>query len=158
MREGKCLLSTEYKRELLKAPRFSMDLEEVIYDIATVTYFNMQLAVYMGFKKIFLLGCDNTYHLESKEDGTIVCNDQADSYFFSDTKQKKQVIAPIYEANLAYKYAEQFSRDKEFKIYNATRGGKLEAFERISFEEAIKMVRELSEKGSVKVGEICRRL
>ena len=34
----------------------------------------------------------------------------------------------------AYKRAEIYSRDNGFRIYNATRGGKLEVFERVDFD------------------------
>jgi hypothetical protein len=33
-----------------------------------------------------------------------------------------------------YAYAERYSRDHGFRIYNATRGGELEVFERVDFD------------------------
>ena len=35
---------------------------------------------------------------------------------------------------IAYEYAEKYSREHGFRIYNATRGGHLEVFERVNLE------------------------
>ena len=43
---------------LLGSEGFSWDLEQGIYSGYTVSYFALQLAVYMGFKEIFYLGLD----------------------------------------------------------------------------------------------------
>lgn len=44
--------------ELLGAEGFSWDLEEGIYSGYTISYYALQVAVYMGFKEIFYLGLD----------------------------------------------------------------------------------------------------
>lgn len=44
--------------KLLGGEGFSWDLEEGIYSGYTISYFALQIAVYMGFKKIFFLGLD----------------------------------------------------------------------------------------------------
>ncbi|MFT4579760.1 MAG: hypothetical protein ACI9UO_002607 [Nitrospinales bacterium] len=44
--------------KLLGGDGFSWNLEEGIYSGYTISYFALQLAVYMGFKKIFFLGLD----------------------------------------------------------------------------------------------------
>jgi hypothetical protein len=43
----------------------------------------------------------------------------------------------IEETTIAYETAEKLSAKYGVKIYNATRGGKLEAFERIDFDTII---------------------
>ncbi len=44
--------------KLLGGDGFSLDLEKGIYSGYTISYFALQVAVYMGFKKIFYLGLD----------------------------------------------------------------------------------------------------
>ena len=39
---------------------------------------------------------------------------------------------------LAYKEAKRISEEKGIKIYNATRGGMLEVFERVNFDDLFK--------------------
>jgi hypothetical protein len=107
---GDCVfLRGIHGRKWLRHPRFSENIYKNIYDIATVTYDSMQLAVYMGFKEIYLLGMDNMY-----------AND-------------KNKAAIQYEMNTAYQYAGQYADAHGINIINATRGGYLEIFPRAEF-------------------------
>lgn len=111
-----------YRHRLTKrAIRFSEDIYSVVYDVSTAVYTILQLAVYMGFKEIYLLGCDCDYsgskkHFESEKYEKNVPNDV----------EQKMIIA--------YKAAKAYADTHNIKIYNATRGGKLEVFERVDFD------------------------
>lgn len=41
----------------------------------------------------------------------------------------------VDQVTLAYQSAKQYANQHDFKIYNATRGGKLEIFERVDFND-----------------------
>lgn len=141
IKSPKCFLNTDYRRSLLDNPVFSSELDKIIYDIATVTYYNLQLAVYMGFKNIYLLGCDSSYCLDKKADGTIVKSSTNTNYFRNDAMSETiPVMAATFEMDIAYNYACQYSEKHGICIYNATRGGKLETFQRVTFEEAIEKI------------------
>jgi hypothetical protein len=134
-------LHTNISRELLDDPRFSLDCEKIIYDIATVTYYSLQLAAYMGFEEIYLLGMDNRYAFSMQRDGTIVRNEGVCDYFGEESLGQEQPMpkwAPAtWEMDVAYAYAEKYSREHGFRIYNATRGGYLEAFERVDLDDIL---------------------
>lgn len=131
---GKCVwLNVDGDRTLLEDPKFSEDASEVVYAIGTVTYTMLQLAVYMGMREIYIIGCDNSYGLERKKDGTIVNNGTASYFAGSDSKSDKNV-GSTWEMNIAYEYARIYADEHGINIYNATRGGHLEAFERVSFD------------------------
>lgn len=131
---GNCVwMNTDGDRSLLDNPRFSDNCAEVVYTIATVTYVLFELAVYMGFRELYIIGCDNSYGLEKKKDGTIV-NHGTESYFAGSNPNDKKLIGATWEMNIAYEYARQFADEHGIKIYNATRGGHLEAFERVDFD------------------------
>ena len=118
---------------------FSQDLCKGVYTIATVTYMMIQVAVWMGFKEIYLLGMDNRYAYSRLRDGTIVRNEGVASWF-SDNGQDipdPSTAGATWEMDVAYEYAEQFSRTHGFRIYNATRGGFLEKFERVNLDEIL---------------------
>lgn len=105
---------------------FSEQCEQAVYGGATVTYCCIQLAVYMGFDTIYLLGVDCDY----KQGGS--------SQYFTSNYVKQGVKSGRYdlEENLAaYKMAREYAEKHNIKIYNATRGGKLEVFERVNFDE-----------------------
>lgn len=120
---------------------FSYKVNNFIYDGWTVTYMAMQIAVYMGFKKIYLLGVDHSFPFEKKIDGSIVEVNGVDKAHFYETNEKDNKIK-LHRSNfkeivdLAYNEAERVSSEsKKFKIYNSTKGGKLEIFERINLKE-----------------------
>lgn len=129
-----CFIHSKYERKYLNDPAFSTDVSKEIYTIATVTYSLIQIARHMGFDEIYLLGVDHKYAREQKVDGTVVEHQDTRSYFGNQQKQEKSVVAASWEMEIAYQYAERYSREHNFRIYNATRGGYLEVFERINLD------------------------
>lgn len=98
-------------------------------DGRTVTYTAIQFAAYMGFKKIYLLGCDSNYSSQNK---IITRESYPDERMYVPDKMG---MNPDMEYNFkAYEIAENYSRKNAFRIYNATRGGMLEIFERVDFD------------------------
>ncbi len=130
-----------------KGPCFSDDCEKSVYAASTVTYFMLQLAVYMGFNEIFLLGIDFSFSIERKLDGTIIENDvvnhmeiieEEDSKITGDSAKKMygyQYLADVDIQLAGYQSAKQYADSHNIKIYNATRGGKLETFDRVNFDD-----------------------
>lgn len=113
-------------------PYFSLDFTRGFYGGRTTTYsFGIQLAAYMGFKEIYLLGIDHCVTGNCSD----ICNHFISDYYRNDEKEKYQNT--VYNADAiskAYEAAEYFSRKYNFRIFNATRGGKLDAFERVDFD------------------------
>jgi len=101
---------------------FSTDASEIVYDGYSVTYSMLQIAVYMGFDKIYLLGCDCNYDTNGKQHFV-------ESGFFD-----KQAASVGERMIYAYTVAKKYADKKGVKIYNSTRGGMLEVFERINFD------------------------
>lgn len=134
-------LDSNISRELLDSPQFSNDCNCIIYDIATVTYFSIQIAAYMGFKKIYLIGMDNIYTYSKLRDGSIVRNEGVGNYFGNKEKEIPDPSKAIstWEMDVAYEFADKYSREHGFRIYNATRGGFLEKFERVNLDEILKV-------------------
>lgn len=131
---GNCVyINMNGDRALLNHPRFAEDCSKVLYGIATVTYVMLQIAVHMGFREIYIIGCDNSYGKEVKKDGTIVDNGTA-SYFAGSDEKDRATVAATWEMNVAYDFARRYADEHGIKIFNATRGGYLEAFERMDFD------------------------
>ncbi|MHB8066037.1 MAG: 6-hydroxymethylpterin diphosphokinase MptE-like protein, partial [Ruminiclostridium sp.] len=109
-------------------PNFSNDLAICAYEGYSITYTMLQFAAYMGFSKIYLLGVDFTCsnNIYGRE------NHFCDNYFTGNERLNEFAFT---EVSLAYKKAELYSRKNGFRIYNATRGGKLDEFERVNFDE-----------------------
>ena len=113
-------------------PRFSFDITYGMYGGATTTYsFGLQLAAYMGFSEIYLLGVDNTVVGNCSESGNHFIKD-----YFRNGEESRYLTAVFRPemVNQAYMAAEIISRKNGFRIFNATRGGALECFERVDFD------------------------
>ncbi len=126
-------------------PLFSHDCSMQVYISGTVAYMMLQLAAYMGFNAIYLLGIDCSYSIERNMDGSITRNDISnynDLIQIESGKEKAALEAaglfPEVDMMInGYKSAKQYADLHGIKIYNATRGGKLEVFERVNFDSLI---------------------
>jgi hypothetical protein len=120
-------------------PEFSMDFSAYSVEGFTVMYSALQLAVYMGFKRIYLLGVDNDYSgdIEKSESHFSPKYHSKKGAFGKNTKELTlQVRDKVLDA---YKKAVLCSKINDFEIFNATRGGKLEVFERVDFDDVLKL-------------------
>lgn len=121
---------TYYKMLFPKRPiGFSWDIPNVVYSGQTVTYSMIQFAAYMGFKEIYLIGVDCNY---SKDNCVITADSYFDKRLFN---ASRAYAAPEVDTNLlAFARAKEVCDKKGVRIYNATRGGKLEIFPRVDFD------------------------
>lgn len=116
---------------------FSEDPCKFLVEGRTVIYAMMQIARYMGFANMYLLGVDFDY-----KDKTGYDKEASDHFCKDYIKEGEEVlITPEMEAQKTFSSAERYSQNNNFRIYNSTRGGKLEVFERIPFEEAVERCR-----------------
>ncbi len=109
-----------------RLPKFSEDYAQKCYLGYTVVYSCIQLAVYMGFKEIYLLGTDCNYVMGSKNN------------YFWPSDEKDVFHHELDKIFLGYRSAKKYADSHGIKIWNATRGGNLEIFERISMNEVCK--------------------
>lgn len=103
-------------------PRFSFDCADGVYCGYTVAYSAIQMAFYMGFSEIYLLGCD--------------CN-MAGHVDDSD-RNDEGINMPVEEHIHSYKVAKKIADEEGVKIFNATRGGMLEVFPRVDLDSLFK--------------------
>ncbi len=109
-------------------PLFSSIAEHCIYEGSTVTYACIQMAAYMGFEDIYLLGVDFNYSSNLYDEKNHFQGYQ------SDKKVRLNVVTPK-RMEVAYQCARNYAEENGIHIYNATRGGKLEVFERVEFDD-----------------------
>ena len=119
---------------------FNTDLEKVIHEGCTVTYVAMQIAYYMGFKNIFLIGVDHNFHYSGKPNEKQVMQGKDLNHFDPRYFQNCEWQLPDLEASeLAYQTANFYFKRNGRQIYDATVNGKLSIFPKISFEQALSM-------------------
>lgn len=111
----------------------STDISDHFSNGYTVTFQSIQMAIYMGFSEIYLLGVDFNYSVIYDAEGNVHVDDNVTDYFSGKTYPSS---LQNYESNLqAYNAAREYCDNHGIRIMNATRGGKLEAFERVDFDE-----------------------
>lgn len=117
----------------LSNPKFGEDIAEVVYAMGTTTFLLIELAVYMGCRELYIIGCDNRYSITKSEDGKVIYNNDK-SYFDEADKTARQVPIETWQMTRAYEFAKQYAEAHGIKIYNAGRGGHLETFQRVDFD------------------------
>jgi len=119
-------------------PLFSFDASKMVYWGSTVVYTQMQLAAHMGFTEIYLIGVDHSYVVPKEKDGYMCISEGEQNHFHPDYRKPGEKWNPPMLDVLfrSYSRAREICETRGVKIYNATRGGKLEIFERKSLEEA----------------------
>lgn len=113
-------------------PDFSADITKgICWGYTTAYDIGLQIAVYMGFEQIYLIGLDNSIVGNVADERNHFIPD----YYTEDEKNKyNKRISEQHKITRAYEKAEAYSRQHGFRIYNATRGGALEVFERVDFD------------------------
>lgn len=105
--------------------KFSDDPYAVVYDGFSITMALIQIAVYMGYKEIYLLGADCSFTDPNK-------------LHFADYGVADSTIDTARERNLAgYRASKEYADKHGIEIYNATRGGALEVFERRNLDDVL---------------------
>jgi hypothetical protein len=106
---------------------------------STVTYENVQLAMHLGLNPIYLIGCDHHYRGESNvvQGEPVVSNEV--NHFHPEYRTAGELVNPatIDLMTNSYEHARFFAEKNGYKIYNATRGGQLEVFERKDFDSIL---------------------
>jgi hypothetical protein len=121
-------------------PRFSTDASKSLFCGQSVTMLNFQLAYYMGFSEVYLIGMDFSYEIPNSatiKGNDIISNEDDENHFHPDYFGKGKVWHdPHLDRVLnSYKMMRLVFESAGKNIYNATNGGKLEVFERVEYEK-----------------------
>jgi hypothetical protein len=123
-------------------PRFSMDAGQRLFCGQSVTIINLQLAHWMGFQRVVLIGMDFSYTIPDDADrkGDVIVSRSDDpnhfhpGYFGAGKTWKDPKLDRVL---INYRLAGEVYRATGREIINATVGGKLEVFPRLGLDEAL---------------------
>ncbi|MBL8474348.1 MAG: glycosyltransferase [Rhodocyclaceae bacterium] len=114
-------------------PAFSPDARRNLSWRSTVSYFNMQLAVSLGYRQVLLVGFDNSYiqpQTVKEGDELIQKTDDPNHFMPGYFKGKTWQAADTGNMNDSYCQALSWSMANGVKFINCTVGGQLHAFPR----------------------------
>lgn len=122
-------------------PEFSTDLETNISWRSTVSFFNMQLAFGLGYRKVLLIGFDHAYVQDgSLAEGDLVRQRGEDVNHFSPYyfKDKNWQAADTSQMEAVYRLARDAYHVDGREIVNCTDGGRLDVFRRGELEHELR--------------------
>jgi hypothetical protein len=111
----------------------------------TVTYVAMQIAFFMGFKEVYLIGVDHNFVVNGNPNEMQLLKSKDQNHFDPNYFGDKHWHLPDLEASeLAYHLANFHYKRSGRIIYDATVGGKCNIFEKIAYEDAVARSKEQS--------------
>ncbi len=121
---------------------FQRDIASPMHEGHTVTFVAMQVAYYMGFKNIYLIGIDHNFFSEDAPNEQRFLKGDDPYHFDPRYFQNKDWNLPNREASeLSYYLARYFFRRDGRNIYDATAKGKLDIFPKIDYEKALRQIK-----------------
>jgi len=121
---------------------FQRDLRRRVSEGYTVTYVAMQIAFFMGFERVFLIGVDHSFEAEGDPNETQHMDSDDVNHFDPDYFRGDDWQLPDLEASeLSYHLARFFYRRAGRQILDATVDGELDVYPKISYEDALKHCR-----------------
>jgi len=122
----------------LYTPSFSSP-DGPIWEGHTVTYVALQLAYYMGFEEVILLGLDHYYGQVLHPDMEVLATGYDDNHFDPEYfAHGTRWHAPnLQQSELAYSLAKSYFERDQRRIINCSHRTKLDVFERVSYNHFI---------------------
>lgn len=120
---------------------FSKDLTRGVCSGGTVTYVGLQLAYWMGFKEVVLVGVDHSFKTSGVPNTTEVREQVKDNdHFHPDYFPKgiKWQLPDLRRSVLAYKLARQVYENDGRRIIDSTVNGKCPVFEKVPFDDVFR--------------------
>jgi hypothetical protein len=146
------LISTWPNRDLLAAredavflhqivgPIFSMDPRRGVWEGATVTYVAMQLAYFMGFREVVLIGVDHRFATKGPAHQIVTTETQDTNHFDPNYFGKgfRWQLPDLETSELAYGLARRAFEADGRRIVDCTVDGALEVFPKADLERTLR--------------------
>ena len=120
----------------LGQPGFYDDPTDGLWEGSTVTYVAIQLAFFMGFDPVILIGVDHDFATKG-EPGKVVVSEGDDPNHFDPGyfgKGFRWQLPNLPTSEDAYRLARQHFESRGRRILDATIGGKLTVFEKVDYD------------------------
>ncbi len=115
---------------------FSGDVTGRVFEGFTVTYVALQLAFFMGFEEVILVGVDHSFKTQGPPNATVVSSGNDPNHFAPDYFGRgfRWQLPDLEGSERAYRMARQAYEQAGRRVLDATIGGKLEIFPKVSYD------------------------
>lgn len=124
--------------------QFDIDVTDGIHNGINVSYTLIELAIYMGFTEIYLIGVDHNYKTIEKNGVKVLEGNSNSNYFEGIAPLKLESVVDTDRdgswedaRTQCFINAKKYADANGIRIVNSTRGGKLEVFPRESLETVL---------------------
>jgi hypothetical protein len=120
--------------------KFATDARGRLWEGATVTYVALQLAYYMGFSTVILIGVDHSFSAQGKPNATVVSQGEDRDHFHGDYFGKgfRWQLPDLETSERAYRMAKSAFERAGREVLDATIGGKLQVFPKVDYLKLFK--------------------
>lgn len=117
-------------------PHFSKDVTGRVWEGATVTNVALQLAFHMGFAKVILIGVDHSFASKGTPNTTVISTGEDPNHFSSAYFGKgfRWQLPDLETSELGYRMARQAYESAGRQVVDATVGGKLDIFPKVTYD------------------------
>jgi len=117
-------------------PRFTRDVRGRLWEGATVTYVALQLAYFMGFQQVILIGVDHNFSTRGKPNTTVISQGDDPDHFSSNYFGQgfRWQLPDLETSEKAYRMARAVFNSEGREVLDATVGGKLTVFPKVEYE------------------------
>jgi hypothetical protein len=114
---------------------FSEDLSGRVYEGCTVTYVALQLAFYMGFQQVILIGVDHHFATNGPANTVVVSQGKDIDHFSPDYFGKgfRWQLPDLEGSERAYRLAKKAFQDHGRQVLDATIDGRLTVFPKVEY-------------------------
>lgn len=118
-------------------PKFAKDIRNRLWESATVTYVALQIAFFMGFYEVILIGVDHNFETKGKANTTIISQGDDPNHFHPGYFGKgfRWQLPDLEMSEVGYRMAKAAFEKDGRKVLDATIGGKLSIFEKIDYNK-----------------------
>lgn len=116
---------------------FRGDIRTELYSGSTVTFISMQIAYFMGFDEVILIGVDHNFADKGKAHNMVTSKGDDKNHFHPDYfgKNIKWQLPDLEGSERAYQMAKKAFEADGRKIIDATLGGKLNIFDKTDYNK-----------------------
>jgi hypothetical protein len=118
-------------KEDIPYPMWSKNAAKFIFHYRMSIYGATQMACYMGFNPIYMVGCDTNF--SNDPDECHFSNEYEGNFEWTDERIEHE----IYWQTKAHEAIKNFTSHLGVEVYNATVGGNLEVYPRVNVEDVI---------------------
>jgi hypothetical protein len=116
-------------------PGFTPDITGRVWESATVSYVALQLAFYMGFSTVYLIGVDHNFVTQGKPNTTVVSQGDDPNHFNPGYFGKgfRWQLPDLETSEIGYRLARDAFHAAGRQVLDATVGGKLQIFPKVDY-------------------------